>query len=186
MEYFRTFIALEITENIKELLAGVQQKIGSEIGGIKWGKPKSMHLTLKFLGLTPEDKIEDVSGVLENIAGGLSRFNVSVSGLGTFPSSNNPKVLWAGLKADDSLYKLQKDIDNSLEPFGFVRGKRPFSPHLTIGRVRDGRVKKNLRAVFEQIRIEPGSFEAENVTFYKSDLMPEGPVYTVLKSIKLG
>ncbi len=61
MEYFRTFIALEIKENIKELLVSVQQKIGSEIGGIKWVKPKNMHLTLKFIGPTREDKIENIS-----------------------------------------------------------------------------------------------------------------------------
>ena len=185
MEYFRTFIALEIKENIKELLAGIQQKIGSEIGGIKWVKPKNMHLTLKFLGPTPEDKIEEISAVLENAAKGLARFNVSVSGLGAFPSINNPKVIWVGLKADDVLYKLQKDIDISLESLGFAREKRPFSPHLTIGRVRDNMAKKKLREVFEQVRAETGSSEAENITFYKSDLMPEGPVYKVLKSIQL-
>ena len=185
MEYFRTFIALEIKENIKELLAEVQHKIGSEIGGIKWVKPNNLHLTLKFLGPTCEDKIEDISDILINTADNLNSFNMSVSGLGAFPSSHNPKVIWAGLKADDVLYKLQKDIDISLEFLGFAKEKRPFSPHLTIGRVRDSRAKKKLRDAFEQVRTEPGSFEAENITFYKSDLIPEGPVYTVLKSVKL-
>ena len=186
MRQFRTFVALEINENIKELLAGVQGKIGAEVGGIKWVKPVNMHLTLKFLGPTREDKIEAISDVLENTVAGLTRFNVSVSGLGAFPSSNNPKVVWAGLKADEVLYRLQKDIDRSLESLGFAREKRLFSPHLTIGRVRDNRAKKKLSVAFEQIRTEPGSFEAENITFNKSDLMPEGPVYTVLKSINLG
>ena len=186
MEYFRTFIALEIKENIKELLAEVQHKIGSEIGGIKWVKPNNLHLTLKFLGPTREDKIEDISDILEDIVGSFTRFNVSVSGFGAFPSSHNPKVIWAGLKADDVLYKIQKDIDISLESLGFVKEKRPFSPHLTIGRLRDSRAKKKLRDALEQIRTEPGSFEAEKITFYKSGLMPEGPVYTGLKSVKLG
>ena len=185
MEHFRTFIALEIKENIKELLASVQQKIGSKTGGIKWVKPNNLHLTLKFLGPTPEDKIEDISAVLEKVAGGLARFNVFVSGLGAFPSINDPKVIWAGLKADDVLYKLQKDLDISLESLGFAREKRSFSPHLTIGRVRDNMAKKKLREVFEQVRAETGSSKAENITFYKSDLMPEGPVYTGLKSIQL-
>jgi 2'-5' RNA ligase len=186
MEYFRTFIALEIKENIKELLAGIQQKIGSKTGGIKWVKPKNMHLTLKFLGSTREDKIENISDVLINTAGNLNSFNVSVSGFGAFPSSNNPKVIWAGLKADDVLYKIQKDLDVSLESLGFAKEKQSFSPHLTIGRVRDSRAKKNLRDAFQQVRTEQGCFEAENITFYKSELMPEGPVYTVLKSVKLG
>ena len=106
MEYFRTFIALEIKENIKELLAGIQQKIGSEIGGIKWVKLNNLHLTLKFLGPIREDKIEDISDILEDTTGGFTRFNVSVSGFGAFPSSQNPKVIWAGLKADDVLYKI--------------------------------------------------------------------------------
>jgi 2'-5' RNA ligase len=185
MEYSRTFIALEIKEIIKELLAEVQQKIGSEIGGIKWVKPNNLYLTLKFLGPTCEDKIEDISDILINAAGNLNSFNISVSGLGAFPSSNNPKVIWAGLRADDVLYNIQKDIDISLESLGFAKGKRPFSPHLTIGRLRDGRAKKQLKDVFEQIRTEPGSFEADRITFYKSDLMPEGPVYSELKSIQL-
>ena len=186
MEYFRTFIALEIEENIKELLVSIQQKIGSKTSGIKWVKPENMHLTLKFLGSTREDKIEDISDIIKNTAKALTCFNVAVSGLGAFPNSNNPKVIWAGLKADDVLYNFQKAIDISLEPLGFAREKRPFSPHLTIGRVRDSRAKKKLRDVFEKIDPNPCSFEAENITFYKSDLMPEGPVYTVLKSVKLG
>ena len=186
MEYCRTFIALEIKENIKELLVSVQQKIGSKISGIKWVKPKNMHLTLKFLGSTREDKIGKISNILEETAKGLTCFNISVAGLGAFPNSNNPKVIWSGMKADDVLYNFQKAIDISLEPLGFAREKRPFSPHLTIGRVRDSRAKKKLRDVFEQFKPHPCNFIAENITFYKSDLMPEGPVYTVLKTIKLG
>ena len=77
-------------------------------------------------------------------------------------------------------------MDISLESLGFAKEKRPFSPHLTIGRLRDSRAKKKLRNVLEQIRTEPGSFKAEKITFYKSELMPEGPVYTELKSVKLG
>jgi len=184
LEYLRTFIALEIKEDIKKMLVAVQQKIGAETDGIKWVKPKNMHLTLKFIGPTREDKTDDISNTIENIAGSLNSFTASVSGFGAFPNRNNPKVIWAGLKADEVLFKLQTDIDVSLEPLGFVRGKRPFSPHLTIGRVRDSRAKKKLRDVFENIKVDTNSFEAGSITFYKSDLMPDGPVYTVLKSIQ--
>ena len=185
MERTRTFIALEIKEDLRKILVAVQQKIGAQTGGIKWVKPDNMHLTLKFLGLTPEDKIGEISDILENTAGGLNSFAVSVSGFGAFPSRNNPKVIWAGLKADEALFKLQKKIELLLEPLGFSREKRLFSPHLTIGRVRDSSAKKKLKDAFENIQAEIDSFEIKKITFYKSDLMPEGPVYTVLKSIQL-
>ncbi len=185
MERIRTFVALEIKEELKKSLAAVQQKIGAAAGGIKWVKPDNMHLTLKFLGQTREDKISDISDVLESIAGGLNSFAVAVSGFGAFPNINNPKVIWAGLKADETLFELQKEIETALESLGFIREKRPFSPHLTIGRVRDSSAKKKLKNVFEDIKADIDSFEVKNITFYKSDLMPDGPVYTVLKSIQL-
>ncbi len=85
-----------------------------------------------------------------------------------------------------SYIKFKKILMYLLNLWALQREKQPFSPHLTIGRVRDSRAKKNLRDAFQQVRTEQGCFEAENITFYKSELMPEGPVYTVLKSVKLG
>lgn len=186
MEIYRTFIALELSAAVKKSLARVQQRIGSKTGGIKWVKPENMHLTLKFLGATAADKISAVAAVLSRAAAGVTGFPVSVSGFGAFPSRNNPKVVWAGLETGDVLLTLQKEIDLRLEPLGFQREKKPFSPHLTLGRVRDAKAKKVLRTMFEKIPSDPiGSFTVEQLTFYKSELMPQGPVYGILKQINL-
>lgn len=186
MEIFRTFIALELSEPVKKSLVRVQQQIGSKTGGIKWVRPENMHLTLKFLGATAEDKIGAVAEVLARAAAGVTGIEMVVSGFGAFPNRSNPKVVWAGLETGDVLFKLHKEIDLSLEPLGFQREKRPFSPHLTLGRVRDAKARKMLRTVFEKIPAEPiGWFTADRLTFYKSELMPQGPVYSILKQMNL-
>ena len=185
MEFIRTFIALEIPEDLRETLSRVQQKLIQKTGGIRWVKPENIHLTLKFLGSTRKDKAEEVCRVLEQTAEGISPFAFNVSGVGAFPNIRNPKVIWAGINADDSLLLFQKKLEDALSSVGFPKEKRSFSPHLTLGRVKDTKARKDLRNILEKYSNEGlGSFEFLRIIFFRSDLQPSGPVYSVLKDVE--
>jgi 2'-5' RNA ligase len=186
MELIRTFIALELPGQLKQKLSEVQQMFMQRVSGVRWVRPEQIHLTLKFLGATARDKVPAVGSVLETVAGDGGPFLFSVAGLGAFPNSRNPKVVWAGITTDDCLARFQQQLEEGLSSLGFGREDRPFAPHLTLGRVRDGRSRRELRELLEQhSQNELGSFSASRLIFFRSDLQPSGPVYTILKEIEL-
>ena len=186
MENIRTFIALELPEELKKKLSQVQQKFIEKTGGVRWVKPENLHLTLKFLGSTPQDKVPEVIRALEQAAEGMSRFGYFVSGLGAFPNPRNPKVIWAGMKTGSELAAFQQKLDDSLSSIGVPQEKRPFSAHLTLGRVKDPKARRQLRIVLQEYCQEDlGRFEAARFVFFRSDLQPTGPVYSVLKTAEL-
>ena len=186
METLRTFIALELPEQAKKKLSLLQQKFMEGTAGVKWVKPDNIHLTLKFLGSTREDKAEEVSRVLEQAAQGVSPFVFDIAGIGAFPNTKNPKVLWAGLSADERLSAFQEGLETALAAIGFSREDRPFSPHLTFGRLKDGRARKELSGLLEKLSNENiGRVEASHVIFFRRDLQPSGPVYSAIKDIEL-
>jgi len=185
MEKIRTFIALEIPDELRRKLCLVQKQCMQRIEGVKWVNPDTIHLTLKFLGSIRCDRVEAVCTAMAQAAEGVGPFCFTVTGLGAFPSVRNPKVVWAGIQ-DDRIVRFQKKIEEALCPAGFSREQRPFTPHLTIGRVRVARAKHGLRTVLEEFSREVlGSFESSRLSFIQSDLQPAGPVYTVLKDIDL-
>ncbi len=185
MAHIRTFIALELPESLKEKLTHVQNTFGQRIHGVKWVNPGNIHLTLKFLGPTSEDMLADVAGTLEQAAQGFQPFVIMVQGLGAFPNPHSPKVIWAGVRVDKQLFSFQKKLEDALASIGFAREKRSFSPHLTIGRVKDPRARKEVRSLLLDCGDKDlGSYEAGRVVFFKSDLNPTGPIYSVLKDIE--
>lgn len=186
METLRTFIALDLPEPVRREIIRLQQRLMQHRFGVRWVKPEGLHLTLKFLGATSAEQAAAVAAVLAAAAHGVAPFSMTISGMGAFPNSRNPKVLWLGVAVDDRLRALQARLETELEPHGFPREKRPFTPHLTLGRVREGAGRRELSACIEEHRGQPfGSGEASRLVFYRSELTPAGPVYTVLSEINL-
>jgi len=186
METLRTFIALELPGEIKDKLTRLQQRFTQRTAGVRWVKPGAMHLTLKFLGPTREDQVSGVAGVLEQTASGVAPFVFDVAGIGAFPNTRNPKVIWAGMSFDARLSTFQEQLETGLARIGFPKEKRSFSPHLTLGRVREGAARKELSSLIDEYGNENiGRVEATRVVFFRSELMPSGPVYSVLKDINL-
>ena len=186
MESIRTFIALELPDELKKGLARMQKTFMQSTAGVKWVRPESIHLTLKFLGATSMEKVDNVCRVLERLARDAAPFSFEVSGIGAFPNSRNPKVLWAGLRVEDRLKAFQKALETELADIGFATEGRPFAPHLTLGRIRDGLVRKDIAGLIEQFGAERfGGFTADHIIFFKSDLKPSGPVYEAIKDITL-
>jgi 2'-5' RNA ligase len=191
MEEIRSFIAIELPEEIKLTLARIQDRLkkGDE-GQVKWVDPESMHLTLKFLGNIDTGLIGGITTALEEACRGIHPFSLKISGLGVFPSANRVRVVWVGLTGEtETLAQLQKRIDDSLAPLGFTAEARPFTPHLTLARVRE-QAKPDERQVLSRLVagtvIEGGgSLNVNAVHLMRSQLTREGPIYTRIYSVRL-
>lgn len=192
----RTFVAVELEASVRQALAQVQatlrsrleKSVGSGVR-IQWVKPESIHLTLKFLGDMPEDRVPDVQTVLTRVAGGHSRFTVDVEGLGVFPDARAPRVLWVGLTAHvDALKRLAADVEAVLGAIGFAPESKPFNPHLTLARIKErSRDIGQTLAVDRMLeRAAPiGTVMVNAIALMKSELKPSGAVYTKLCEVSL-
>ncbi|MBN2108238.1 MAG: RNA 2',3'-cyclic phosphodiesterase [Deltaproteobacteria bacterium] len=186
MESIRTFIALELPAGLKAVLARMQKTFMQRSAGVKWVRPESIHLTLKFLGATSMEQVDRVCGVLDHLTRNVEPFPFDVTGLGAFPNSRNPKVIWAGMQVEGRLKAFHQELETALAAVGFAAEDRAFAPHLTLGRLRDGLARKDVAGLIEQFSSEQfGRFEGDHIIFFKSELKPSGPVYMALKDITL-
>lgn len=187
----RAFVAVEPSAVLRQALAKtqaelrslLQQAVGREVR-IQWVKPDSIHLTLKFLGDIPEERLADIQAALARAAGKHVRFSVKAQGLGVFPDPRAPRVLWVGLTGDDqALAQLAKDVEEALATIGYAPEAKPFTPHLTLARVKD-RSRDIGRALSQDRLLERewtlGPLVVEAVSLMKSELRPTGAVYTEL------
>jgi 2'-5' RNA ligase len=175
----RTFIAIEFDEAVRRQLGAIQTRLKPKCPKVKWVDPRQIHLTLKFLGEIAEGQVAAVGEALNALAGGCRPFEVKVEGLGCFPPGGGVDVLWVGLKdPSGQLAACQAKCEELIEPLGFPRERRAFSPHLTLARNRDPASGAKIRAA---LTAEPpavvGTQTVTGVTFYHSTLTPQGPIY---------
>ena len=188
MEQVRSFIAIELPDELKAWLNQLQIRLKSgKPFGVKWVNPYGVHLTLKFLGDVAVDKMGGITTVVEEAARGVSSFHLEVGELGAFPNLRRAQVVWVGLTGEaDKLAQLQKRLDSALAPLGFVTESRSFTPHLTLARLRGG-VSLDDRQKFGQLIagtvFDAGcTFEVDAISLMRSQLTREGAVYSRLCS----
>ncbi len=185
----RTFLAIEIPKEILEQFERVQYRLGRSMTGvIRWAKPGSIHLTLKFFGNITDRDIRNITDALQTRAPALGPVPVAIGTLGVFPNLSRPRVLWVGVtEGVKELAALQAQVETALEAEGFTREERPFRPHLTLGRMKADRQIDGLdKAVEDHKGFAAGKFTATEMILFRSDLKPTGPVYTPLATFKLG
>jgi 2'-5' RNA ligase len=187
IEKIRSFIAVEIPEEVRQKLREVLRELRGSGAEVKWVRPEGIHVTLKFLGETNRETLEALSAVLRPLAAGFAPFEVKAQGLGCFPSLRNPRVVWVGLAEErGALSELQRGIETAAAGFGFPPEERPFKPHLTLGRVRSSKGKIPLIQVIERnAGLGLGSFRSEQVILFRSDLRPGGAVYSKIEEFQL-
>jgi 2'-5' RNA ligase len=193
MKQIRTFIAIELDEAIKGALVDLQGQLRAKVprDSVRWVRPEGIHLTLKFLGDVPANRIEEVERALTQACVGYRCFSFSVGGVGCFPNPRRPRVVWVGVQEQSgTLLRLQKAIEDAMEKLGFPPEGRRFSAHLTLGRTQrrasSGDVRRLGELVSETDMGESlGQMEARAVSLMKSDLRPTGAVYTQLAAVKL-
>ncbi len=183
MSKIRTFIAIEIPDEIRNKIGELQNSLKKVGGRISWTKPGNIHLTLKFLGDTDENLIDEIASQLQESVASIQPIQIAIRTLGTFPNFKYPRVIWGGAESEQQqLAELAAKIDAGVEPFGFKRENRPFSAHLTLGRVKD---VKGIQTVMDKLKEQEdfmaGSFLAKQFLLIKSELHSAGAIYTSLR-----
>ena len=182
----RTFICVELPETVQGLLAAFQSKLKGAGADVGWVKPSNIHLTLKFLGSIPGPKLAVICTAVERAANAVPPMQIQVKGAGCFPAARNPRVLWVGIQPiPPQLRKLQESIEVGLSESGYARDDRPFSPHLTIGRVKSPRNLQALMRKMQELEFQDEIVSIHTVTVMKSDLNPTGAQYTPIKVFPL-
>ena len=198
----RAFLAVELSQELQAGLATVQQELKHRIEPelkrdmrISWTQPASIHLTLKFLGDMDEQGIEPLLVVVEQAIGSQIAVNVPLERLGAFPRPQSPRVLWVGpLENWDRgaeakrIAEIHGAIEQACEGLGFLRETKPFSPHLTLARIRVGERQVGVALAKGGVLDRPlslGSLAVESVVLMKSELKPTGSVYTKLWEVRL-
>ncbi|MDP2913710.1 MAG: RNA 2',3'-cyclic phosphodiesterase [Candidatus Omnitrophota bacterium] len=185
----RTFIAIELSDGIRDTLAQMQSHLKYAGADVKWVDKGNIHLTLKFLGEIDENKCEKVKASLDEIAKGFKRFEIDLKGLGAFPSLDFPRVIWCGLdKGAKESVELAERIGEAMSKLAFKDEARPFTAHLTIGRVRSSKNKSALREKIEKLIREPSAVSCQpinSIALFQSTLTPTGPIYTKLHEARL-
>lgn len=195
MEAIRAFIAVELPEDVRRQLDVLEKQIQARAGAaglraIRWVPTSNMHLTLKFLGEVSTANLEALGRMMQSEAARHHPFEMRVGGLGAFPNIHRPRVIWAGTQAPDTLVQLQKAIDGGARQLGYPEEERPFSPHLTLGRIaqnaRPAEVTQVAEAMAQMTVGELGRFPVDRIHLFRSDLRPSGAVYTSLYVYALG
>ncbi|KAA3647135.1 MAG: RNA 2',3'-cyclic phosphodiesterase [Chloroflexi bacterium] len=191
MNVVRAFIAIDVSPAIQEQLQHVCEHLDSVLQGlpVRWIPIQNVHLTLKFLGDVSETSLAHINEALTTAGTAHKPFELSVGGLGVFPSAHRPRVIWVGVETNDECFDFCRRIEIDMERLGYAAEKREFSAHLTIGRVSRGASRQEVRAIGTALRKEKQGFlgaeRVEAVHLYKSDLKPSGAVYTKLFSAPL-
>ncbi|MCF7803400.1 MAG: RNA 2',3'-cyclic phosphodiesterase [Candidatus Marinimicrobia bacterium] len=180
----RIFFAIPLTQEIKDVLADVQNQMQDLPGRLKWVKPGSTHLTLKFVGEVEYGKPTEYADAIREL--NLPEpFTITLGDTGVFPHPRKARVLWVGLQDSPELASMANDIDDRLEKEGVKPETREFHAHLTVARVKGRGLPGETLNTFLNLEIPDVSMEVDAVVCYESDLQPSGAVYSVLETIPL-
>ncbi|MGD9850006.1 MAG: RNA 2',3'-cyclic phosphodiesterase [Nitrospirales bacterium] len=190
MGHIRAFLALSFPPEVREHLNLLQQRLRPFLPPVSWVRSENIHVTLKFFGSITPALVEQLFEALRDIASQLSPFSLNIQGIGVFPHSRSPRVLWAGLTGSaDRLIDLHEHIQITLEPLGFPVDEKPFHPHVTLARIKSdwGKVGKALTAGgFLESGEVVSSLVVDRMVLYRSELSSSGPRYEALWSISFG
>lgn len=183
----RTFISIEIPEEIKNNVETTIGELKLILPSVKWVDKKNLHITLKFLGWVEDDKLPTIENCLAECVKKFKPFTLSFTGMGAFPDLKRPRVIWVGTGEGSATAKEMADcIEKEAAEKGFREEEREFSPHLTIGRIKE-RIDAALLSKFvtEHEKTDFGSFTVDHASVMKSTLRRTGPIYEEIKRIQL-
>jgi 2'-5' RNA ligase len=191
----RTFIALDLDPPIRQKIAEFLEAIRGFAPDVRWMKPESLHVTLKFLGDQSQERVKEIEQLLSQIPG--ESFELSFRGYGFFPNANSARVFWIGIETGPKLADLAAEIDKAIARLGIPREEHTFSPHLTLARAGSGVPnrqkgdKPNLRFQQLQPRLSTfsacnfGTMSAREFFLYESKLLRDGPQYNKIARVAL-
>ncbi|UCH14951.1 MAG: RNA 2',3'-cyclic phosphodiesterase [Bacteroidales bacterium] len=178
----RTFIAIDIP--LESGIVGQIYELKAEFVNekIKWVNPDQHHITIQFLGNVENSDIDRINESLSKITGNFSKFSLELTEFGVFKNLYNPRVFWIGFKPCDDLVLLQKIVADEMYRYGFEKPDKPFSPHLTIARIKMLKNSHKLKEIIDQYKGKVLQvIEVGEIILYESILKPQGPEYKVIK-----
>ena len=179
--HIRAFVAIELPDTAKVFLEDVITVLKQSRADVRWTKPASIHITLKFLGNIDVSIISAIGNQLEPIFSVQEPFDLTISGLGVFPDQRRPRVIWAGLSDNlGYLSKMAEKVDRALIDLGFEHETRPYRPHLTIGRMRSSEGRERLMDMVNNQECSGPMFRVNRSVLFQSELGPTGSRYTPL------
>ncbi len=182
----RLFVAVPFPAGVKNELGKLIDNWQREKDKVGWVKKENLHLTLKFLGETPVEKLEALKTNLSSNLKTPSAFTLSLSGAGAFPNLNRARVIWIGVsEGKEKLAELAQKVEEATRPLGFPAEEREFSAHLTVGRVKNNRLSERLLTKVRACTFEVKGIIVSEVVLYQSELAPGGSSYTPLVRFEL-
>ena len=183
----RTFLAVEASDEVRAQVGRLISELAQTSAHVKWVEPANLHLTLKFFGDICDEDVSRICSAVTDAVAPISAFDCPCQGIGAFPHLGRPRTIWAGMPGCQArMAELSDGIEQALAALGFPRERRAFHPHLTLGRVREGRRLGPLTALLRQHSgISLGIMDVSTVIFFSSQLLPTGPLYTALARFAL-
>ncbi len=185
----RAFIAIDLPKEIKNYLNLLEEKLKQSGADVKWVTPINIHLTLKFLGDVDTNKINQITHILDEISLNQAQFPLELGSAGAFPNIKSPRVIWVGInKGDNEVKKIVADLEKEIEKIGIAKEDKPFSSHITIGRVKSNLNREKLTQSLANLTAKAdirNPFIINKITLFKSSLTPKGPIYEAVKETSL-
>ena len=188
-ELWRLFFALELDDDTRRRLVEFQRPLKKLPCHVSWCAPESMHLTLLFLGDSPAECVPDLGRALDTVAAGFHPFTFTTEGLGTFGPARSPRVVWCGVcEGHETIVRLQAAVCEAARSLGFFwSDTRPYSPHITLGRVKASTGSDTLmHSLSAHAHDTFGTTRATEIRLLRSQLLPTGAAHTILHAAALG
>lgn len=191
MSVIRAFIAIDLSPEIRQGLEQVSTQLKERMVDypIRWVPVENIHLTLMFLGDVSVNNLEMLEKIFQQEVSSHQAFEFSVGGLGAFPNVRHPRVLWVGVEAPPELSNIQRGVESAVSRLGYAREDRPFSAHLTLGRVSRNATSKDTHLICEVLESTKVGFlgvaHVNTVHLMRSDLRPSGAIYSRIYSATL-
>jgi RNA 2',3'-cyclic 3'-phosphodiesterase len=186
----RTFIAIPFNPEIIQKMTEIRKELKTGIKrGVTWADPSKTHLTLKFLGEIEVNQVVQINKVLAAISRDSFNFEIYCTGIGCFPDFRQPRIIWVGIKQEQRLFALHSLIESACYSAGFPKEEKKFSPHLTLGRIRESLTPSDLEYLQEignkEQEMQPVSLAVDEIILFRSQLFQSGPVYSQISAFKL-
>lgn len=185
VERIRLFVAVSLPQAVLESVDAAVEPLRTKLKNARWTAPENQHLTLKFLGWTPSDRLDEVARISGMVASGHEPTSISLTKLGAFPSERRVRVLWMGIDDPSGLLvRLAADLDGAFEPLGFAAEGRAYTPHLTLARFK---LPVPMKSGFPELSAPPHEpIVIDELELFRSHLSPRGARYEVVRSFPLG
>ena len=185
MKSLRAFLAIPLSEDLRPRAEELQKELSPSLPDVRWVRPESLHLTLRFLPDLPEETVEKIGQIMLSVGTLLPPFRIDVTILGTFPGPTQARILWLGIDGGAALGELFHALDERLATIGLPRETRPFTPHLTLGRWRQpGAIPQDLWQ--RRAALTLGDFRADRMILFESRLAASGAIHLPLRVAPLG